>query len=92
MVIALITVNVLCSLNISIELKQAHTIFYAPFDELEATGSASTNARLEKLIEIQGLLDQQRWGDARQQSLDLIHSALEGIRYLQTWVQVLYFL
>lgn len=70
--------------NIISELKQAHAIFYKPFVQLEGASGSEAPIRLAKLAEIQQLIYQRRWDDARQRSAELINFSLEGLRYLQT--------
>ena len=65
------------------ELKQTHTLFYKPFVQLEGTNPLEMPARIERINEIEQLIHQKRWDDARQRSAELISVGLEGLRYLQ---------
>jgi hypothetical protein len=59
-------------------------LFYKPFVPLEGANDAKTQTRILKLAEIEHLIREQRWHDARQKSAELINVGLEGLRYLQT--------
>ncbi|KAF8840654.1 PigN-domain-containing protein [Paxillus ammoniavirescens] len=67
------------------ELKVAYTLFYKPYIALEAIGDSGIPVRIQKITNIERLLGEARWDEARQHSVDLIDSCLEGLRYLETY-------
>ena len=71
-----------------LELKQAHTLFYKPYIPLEMPATQSSAApRHERMQDIDKSIDIQDWHGVRQKSAELIKLSLDGLRYLQTYVQ-----
>jgi GPI ethanolamine phosphate transferase 1 len=67
------------------EMKQRHTLFYQPYNQLERMTDAHVTARTARLLDIEEYLRKAEWYNARLLSKQLITDALEGLRYLQTY-------
>jgi GPI ethanolamine phosphate transferase 1 len=75
--------------DVIIERRQNFTRFYKPFAELEDTENSNAIPRVMRLKEIETLVSQNDWYNARLRSAELIDSALKGLRYLQTYDRLL---
>jgi phosphatidylinositol glycan class N len=69
------------------ELKEAHTLFYKPFAELEGHPSLQEPLRLTEIANVEQLISDGQWYNARLESAKLVQSGLAGLRYLQTYAQ-----
>jgi phosphatidylinositol glycan class N len=67
------------------ELKDAHALFYKAYIPLEGENDTDVPIRIARLAEIEQLIREKRWVDARQRSAQLIELGLDGLRYLQTY-------
>lgn len=67
------------------ELKKANTLFYKPFEPLEARSNTGTPNRIIELEKIEQLIKRGDWYAARQASADFIQTGLQGLHYLQTY-------
>ena len=63
-------------------------LLYKAYDQLEGTSESGLSVRIAKVTEIEQLIRDKRWDDARQRAAELINMGLEGLRYLQTWVKL----
>ena len=74
-----------CScLQLKPELKEAHTLFYKPFADLEGNPGSRKLLRVMEVANVEQFIADGQWYDARIKSAELIQSALAGLRYLQT--------
>ncbi|KAF4588570.1 Glycosyl phosphatidyl inositol anchor synthesis [Pleurotus pulmonarius] len=67
------------------EMKQERTLFYRPFKALEGSAGIAVPPKVSMVQAIQAAIDAQDWTSARKESVILIKTALEGLRYLQTY-------
>lgn len=78
---------VLCFvLKVHIETNERRRLFYKPFEPLEGRAGDNINARASKLQRTQTAMGANDWKGVHNESLVLIQAALEGLRYLQTYV------
>ncbi|KAH7922492.1 PigN-domain-containing protein [Leucogyrophana mollusca] len=70
------------------ELKSAHALFYKPYKPLESLDGGAPQ-RIEWVAKVERLLGEKEWHKARQESVDLIKTALQGLRYLETYDRLL---
>lgn len=64
------------------ELKKAHALFYKPFPYF--AGSPSDAPGGEYVRDIERLIGQEQYVDARSSAQKLIRATLDGLRYLET--------
>ncbi|KDQ23723.1 hypothetical protein PLEOSDRAFT_1094573 [Pleurotus ostreatus PC15] len=67
------------------EMKRERTLFYRPFKALEGSAGMAVPPKVSMIQAIQAAIDAQDWTSARKESVILIETALEGLRYLQTY-------
>lgn len=67
-------------------MKQERTLFYRPFKALEGSTGMAVPPKVLMVQAIHAAIDAQDWTSARKGSITLIETALEGLRYLQTYV------
>ncbi|KAH7912055.1 Phosphatidylinositolglycan class N-domain-containing protein [Hygrophoropsis aurantiaca] len=70
------------------EHKAEKTLFYKPFHPLEDLKN-EISRQMSSVIKIERLLSQEKWREARQESVDLIRATLQGLRYLETYDRLL---
>lgn len=73
-------------LNFTTGLKAARKIFFVPFPGLVAGEDVGVPGS-SHLLKIESLLSARKWRDARSEASKLITLSLEGIRYLETYVE-----
>ncbi|THH07373.1 hypothetical protein EW145_g3421 [Phellinidium pouzarii] len=72
-------------------LKSAHKIAFAPFPGL-STQDASDLPGSNHLLKIEHLVNSEKWEDARIEAANLIQLCLDGLRYLETYTILFFFL
>lgn len=82
----LMTTNTHVEVELRVEMKQERTLFYRPFKALEGGAGMAVPPKVSMIQAIQAAIDAQDWTSARKESVILIETALEGLRYLQTYV------
>lgn len=73
---------------IFLAIKQAHTLFYRPFEPL-AGSSNDVPPYIQRISQIENHIRTGDWDTARQKSSDLIKLGLTGLHYLQTYQRTL---
>ncbi|KAG1751768.1 Phosphatidylinositolglycan class N-domain-containing protein [Suillus lakei] len=71
------------------ESKAVQTILYKAFEPLEEASQDGRPLRVLWLSQIERLISDGRWFEARQETAELIKVTLQGLRYLETYNRVL---
>ena len=81
--VRLSAVRAVClDLNLVTELKKEHTLFYQPFPYF--AGPPSSDPGAEYVSNIERLIEQGSYANARIMAQKLIRATLDGLRYLET--------
>ena len=69
------------------ELKQSHSLFYKPFPYFAQDAEDKLAPGASKLATVEDMIGAKRLATAREHALRLVEHGLEGLRYLETYVQ-----